>query len=58
MKKEESYQLVDNIPIEEEKIREHTIYHIPGVKVGCTVDFKARWHFDKCKLRLLPETPA
>jgi hypothetical protein len=33
--------IIDNIPIEE-KIRKHTIYHIPGVKVGCTVDFNNR----------------
>jgi hypothetical protein len=41
MENQEEHQIIDDIPIEIQ-IRKHTIYHIPGVKVGCTVDFKTR----------------
>jgi general stress protein YciG len=42
MDNQEEYLVISDIPIEEGEIREYTIYHIPGVKVGCTVNFKAR----------------
>jgi hypothetical protein len=44
MSDHEECPILDNIPLEEKisEIREHTIYHIPGVKVGCTVNFECR----------------
>jgi hypothetical protein len=41
MEDQEEHQIIDGIPIEMQ-IREHIIYHIPGVKVGCTVNLKMR----------------
>jgi hypothetical protein len=41
MEDPEEHLIIDDVPVDQE-VRWHTIYHIPGVKVGCTVDFKKR----------------